>query len=417
MAHSHAINLDPNEKRELGDLGKKLFIRWGVIGLIAIVASWLLAASEDAATKRFFYSYLVTYSFLLSISLGALFFVMIQHIARAGWSVTVRRVAELLAANVNTMVVLFIPIAYGLLFEDIYHWTHAEGDPLVEGKAAYLNVGFFLFRFFIYFTIWGGLSTYFLNRSLRQDRDGNPEWTLEMQKASTIGIILFGLSITYAAFDLLMSLDPHWFSTIFGVYYFGGSMMMFFATIILVLQYLQRRGLLTECVNTEHYHDLGKFGFAFIVFWTYIAFSQFLLIWYGNIPEETIWYARRQVGGEFIGPWTIVTLILLFGHFFIPFLGMMSRHVKRNSWSLQFFCIWLIAMHWLDMFWLVMPELGEYHSANPAEARIPFGLVEIAGVIGLVGLYIAGLARVASGRKLVPENDPRISEALAFHNM
>ncbi|MCL4210853.1 MAG: hypothetical protein KJZ68_09310, partial [Phycisphaerales bacterium] len=233
------------------------------------------------------------------------------------------------------------------------------------------------------------------------------------------GIILFALTLTFAAFDWLMSQDPHWFSTIFGVYYFAGSVCSFVALAILISAFLQRSGRLTHAITTEHYHDLGKLLFAFgVVFWAYIAFSQYMLQWYGNIPEETLWWQPRASGytgtvvyhGHEITPgaWNNWSLFLLVGHFVGPFLAIISRMPKRNRVMLVAAAAWMLAMSWYDLFWLVMPV---FHADHPGIV-----LTDVlcgAGVLAMVVAFAAAMARSVS---LVPQRDPRLGESLAFEN-
>jgi hypothetical protein len=225
-----------------------------------------------------------------------------------------------------------------------------------------------------------------------------------MERYSGPLILLFALSTTFASFDWLMSIDPEWFSSIYGVYYYSGATVGGLAAMILVAIIAQRAGFATETITTEHYHDMGKLLFGFVVFWGYIAFSQYMLIWYANIPEETTWYLARQTPA-----WLGFSLVLLVGHLFIPFLGMISREVKRRKVLLGFWCVWLLVFHWLDMYYLVMPSF--------ASDRFPLGLIDLCLLVGLGGLYTAGALRVAKGVALVPAKDPRLNEALAFENL
>jgi len=286
---------------------------------------------------------------------------------------------------------------------------HGRGlDSLTLEKRLYLNVPFFLIRWIVYFALWGGLAVFYYRLSVAQDEHGNPLATLHLQAVSGIAAVLFGLSLTFAAFDLIMSLDAHWFSTIFGVYVFSGAIVGFLALLILILMGLQRCGLLTHSVRVDHYHDLGKLLFGFVFFWGYIAFSQYLLIWYGNIPEETSWLIRRGMAVQDPNAWSWIILLLLFGHFLLPFAGLLSRYVKRHRAGLAFWAGWILVLHWIDVYWLVMPELTT--SYRPL-------LVELACLIGLGSLFAAALARRAVGPSLVPIKDPRLSESLSFHNV
>ncbi|MFB3785444.1 MAG: quinol:cytochrome C oxidoreductase [bacterium] len=392
------------ERRHLERPGLLITPWAGVAGLALLAATFLLSLFLEDGRNRFFHSYLVSYTFYISLSLGALFFVALHHISRAGWSVVVRRLAELMGANMLLLAVLFLPILAGL--GNLYPWSHtgvAGEDPLLAWKSPYLNVVFFLARSVLYFAIWSGLAYYLLSRSLEQDESGDINLTLRLERMSAPALLLLGLTVTFAAFDWLMSLDPHWYSTIYGVYYFGGSMLGFYAFLTLAVYGLQRTGRLTHTITVEHYHDLGKWLLAFTLFWAYIAFSQYMLMWYGNIPEETGWFLRRQSGG-----WGWVGLILIFGHFVIPFCGLLSRYPKRRKPFLAFWAVWILAMHWIDLYWLVMPEFSP--------PGVPLHLVDFGCLAGLGGLYLANLAWLARGRSLVPVKDPRLGESLTFEN-
>ena len=354
--------------------------------------------------------YLHTLMYFLSLGIGALFFVILQHLTKAGWSVVVRRVAELMAGSLPLTALLFVPILVAMAVQQngaLFPWVDAEHvahDALLRGKAAYLNVPFFCLRFAIYSLFWLVTTRFFVQRSIAQDTTGDVGHTVRMQQASAPGMLFFGLTTTFVAFDMLMSLNPHWFSTIFGIYFFAGSVMSFFAAIILLLRILQRSGHLLQSITVEHFHDLGKLLFGFVFFWGYIAFSQYMLIWYANMPEETEWFQYRMNDG-----WGWVSLVLLLGHFLVPFFGLMSRHVKRHRLALQVGAVWLLIMHWLDLYWLIMPgTVGQ-----PPQLCT----LQLTCFLAVGGLFVAGIAARARGVLLVPIRDPRLGESLAFENM
>jgi len=399
------INLDISaESTRLEGLTPRLLMIGGIGAVLGGGGALALAAATEHGFERLLETYLVSFAFFLSLSLGGLFFVLLQHVTRAGWSVVVRRVAEGLAWNLQLLALLSIPIVLGL--HHLYHWSHADAvahDALLQGKSGFLNPTFFVIRLVIYFAIWIGLARFFYGNSTRQDSSGDPGITRRMEKLSAPGMVLFALSINFAAFDLLMSLDPHWFSTIFGVYFFSGSAVGVFAIMPLILMVLQGTGRLRYAVTLEHYHDLGKFLFAFVVFWAYIAFSQYMLIWYADLPEETAWFLKRQSDG-----WGWVSLVLLFGHFVVPFLALISRVPKRRPVLLAVAAVWMLAMHWVDIYWLAFPELGT--------GAVRFGLVDVLCFSGLAGLYLMGLTLALRRHALLPEKDPRLGESLAFEN-
>ncbi len=393
-----------SEKRHLGALGEKLWRGAALAGAVALLLAIGLAAVTPGGWRRFLFAYLVAFAYVLSLALGALYFVVLHHLTNSGWSVVVRRVAEAIVATLPFLALLSVPLLLGLA--QIYPWASSGAAAQRQGagaNGAYLNVPFFLVRWFFYFLVWGVLARFFVRRSLAQDESGDVALTLQMRSRSAPAMVIFGLTLTFAAIDMLMSLDPHWFSTIFGVYYFAGCVVSIYAFLPVAVFLLQRSGFLRRAVTVEHYHDLGKLLFGFIVFWAYIGFSQYMLQWYGNIPEETHWFAVRQQNG-----WGYVGLTLVFGHFLLPFLALLSRGPKRRPGVLVTVAAWVLIMHWVDLFWLVMP------SASPADP-VPH-VVDIAVVVALVALQLAAAAFVVRRRSLVPERDPRLAESLAFEN-
>lgn len=396
----------------------KAYVQMIPLGLVLAAAgigtAFLMSAGD---TTRFRFSWLVSFCALLSMSLGCLFFVIVQHLTRAGWSVTVRRIAEIFAMCVLPMFILFLPILLPLLAGDnsIYIWNkagwtdHGHGpiESLEKLKAAYLNQTFYAIRVIAYFAIWGLMAWFFYGNSLRQDRSGDPMLSRKMQRRATWIMILFAVTLVFSSFDFEMSLSPLWFSTMFPVYFFSGAFMSGCSVILLTAALLQRSGRVTDEITTEHYHDLAKLMFAFVFFWGYIAFSQFLLIWYANIPEETFWFDYRINGWT---GWTTWSLILLFGHLFIPFLAIMARTVRRNRTYMMFAAVYLLVMHWVDHFWLIMPESTPDHTFN-----FSF-LIDVPLAIGMVGLYLTLFALIAGDRPLVARQDPRLGDALNYHN-
>jgi hypothetical protein len=241
-----------------------------------------------------------------------------------------------------------------------------------------------------------------------QDTSADPKLTVKMNRLAAPALLIFFLTITFGSFDLLMSLDPHWFSTVYGIYYWTGSAIAALASLILILMLLQSRGYVTATITTEHFHDLGKLLFAMTFFWGYIAFSQYMLLWYANLPEETGWYVIRGASTAHPNAYSPVLVALLFGHLLIPFVGLLSRHVKRNRKLLAFWAGWMLVFHWIDLYWLVMPDLdGKFH----------LGLIDLICFIGIGGVFIATAMRIAMQNNLRPISDPRLGESLVFENI
>ena len=388
---------------------------WGklhIVGLVLGIAGlgvWYSAFSGDHA--RGFYSYHFGYTTMLSLALGCMAFVLIQYVVRAGWSMGVRRIAENGMMTLPVFALLFIPVALGA--HDLFHWTHVEHhDKFLKAKAPYLNETFFYVRAGAYFVLWTLLAGVYYKRSVAQDAGNKKELTKLLVVLSPIGIAIYALSQTFAAFDWLMSLQPHWYSTIFGVYFFAGSMLFTFSFMVLVLMGLQKAGALKNVVTTEHYHDLGKFMFGFTVFWAYIGFSQFMLIWYANIPEEVEFYYHRLAHG-----WETISWIMPVTHFFVPFLFLLSRHVKRHRTGLAVGAVWIILMHIVDVYWLVMPNYGA-HGLKVGEhaPHMHVTLGDVGALIGVFGIFLAVFGYLLKKNSLAASGDPRFAESLAHEN-
>ena len=425
------------ENRYLGEVAPRLLRFAAIPGLFLLGLGAVMTWVSDVSWERFLRSYLTAFCFVLSLSLGGLFFVMLQHLTRAGWSVVVRRIAEGLAYSLTWLWVLFIPIVIGLFTGDLYYlWSDpANHDAVLAHKAPYLNTTFWLIRAAAYFIIWAVLARYFVRNSLVQDATGDPKLTLRMQAVAAPGMIIYAFTQTFAIIDWVMALEPHWFSTMFGVYFFAATTCGFTSALIIICFLLQRSGRVEQSITTEHYQDLGKFLFAFgIFFWAYIAYSQYMLIWYANIPEETIWFAIRQLGG-----WKGLSLLLVLGHFAGPFFVMISRHPKRWTGVLVAAASWMLFIHYVDMYWLAMPRVpagliesvstypemvAEFETGMIAGEDVSYRqrydldlqVIDVMCLAGMIGLFIAGTAAALRTRALLPGGDPRLGESLAFEN-
>lgn len=384
-----------------GGLARPMMI-YAVLGVLGLVASAVGYATER---EQFFHSYLTAYVFGLTVCLGCLFFVMLQHLTRAGWSVAVRRVAEAAASLVPLFIVLFIPVLLGR--GELFHWTHhdaVEHDHLLQHKHGYLNLTFFLIRAAVYLVVWMVLARYFYSRSVAQDESGDPMITVRMQRWAAPGMILFAFTLTFMGFDWLMSMDPHWYSTIFGVYVFSGSSLVGYAFLTLAMTGLRWNGFLRQAVRVDHYQDMGRLMFAFAVFWAYIAFSQYFLIWYGNIPEETVWYVHRMEGS-----WKTLSYFLAVGHFAVPFVLLMSRWTKRRPWFVTALAAWMLFVHYIDLYWIIMPNFRHEGVAGH--------WLDLTCLVGVWGVFIALLLHRLAGKALIPVGDPRLRESMALEHL
>ncbi len=452
----------------------------GALGLALSAAGWM----NDP--RRFAFSYLFAFMAVLTPALGTLFFVLQQHLTSSGWSVTIRRTAELFASGLIVFAILFLPVwmTRAKLFPWVEggeaaraevghgeaaathttaaelaqpatgqdeapgqrrpqhepagaemtgpgadHAPHAEhgpgahepvlnanergehGDPeeleaehTVHLKRGYLNEGFFGIRAIVYLAIWAWLGFAFLGRSTKQDTTKDPKITVGLRRFSCAAVYLFGFTLTFAAFDWVMSLEPLWYSTIFGVYVFAGCAVSAYALLILVTMGIRSSGVLVKEINVEHYHDMGKLMFGFVVFWAYIAFAQFMLIWYAAIPEEVQFFHLRWDHG----PWATVSLALIGLNFIVPFFLIISRNTKRRLGVLAFGSAWLFIMHIVDVYWLVMPNFGQ--------DGFNVSWIDLVCLLGVGGAYLAVVLYRMSTTPLIPIGDPRLQRALQFEN-
>lgn len=376
-----------------------------VIGLGSVIG---MSGGKDGARAMF--SYLWAFEIFLGLALAALGFLLIDTVARAAWSVVMRRIAETMAATLPAFAVLFIPIIL-IGYHELYPWTH-ETDAVLERKRWFLSDSFFMGRAAGYFAIWTLLSWVMYRGSVAQDSTDSMaqrEKRVRMLWAiAAPGIIIYALTQSFAAVDWMMSLSPHWYSTIYGVYFFAASVQAYFAFMALVVMALQRGGVLKDAITTEHFHDLGKYTFGFTVFWAYIAFSQFVLIWYANIPEETEFYVMRLHGG-----WGAISYSLPILHFFVPFFFLLSRHVKRKRVGLALGATYVLFMYLVDFYWLILPNF-KVEGAHESHFHIVW--TDLAALVGMGGAFFAVFAFLLKRNKVIAINDPRLSESLVHEN-
>ena len=349
----------------------------------------------------------------LAISLGSFFWVMVFHALNAGWPVTIRRQLENIGSLVwlpwlAILIIGIVEVASGGVLLEWLDPATREGNYLINKKAPYLNGPFFIVRILIYGVVWISLARVLLAWSRRADETGDRTLGRKSRFWSSLGIPFFALATSFCAFDFLMSLDYRFFSTMWGVYYFASCALGGLATVALVTSMLRAAGRLQGLITEEHYHDLGKLIFGFTVFWAYISFSQYFLIWYSNIPEETMWFTARNTGG-----WQWLFLTLAFGHFVAPFLILIFRGVKRSPRFLSIMSAFLIVMIALDMAYIILPMISIGH---PESTTVPGMLIHVAGALGVLFVFGWFVCGKITKSPLIPTKDPMLHEAMKHKN-
>jgi hypothetical protein len=318
--------------------GRNVLFFAALISVLACVAGYL----QDPA--RFFRSYMVAFAYTSAIGLGAFFFVMVQYLTGSAWSVTMRRIMENIMITLPFGAVLFLPLAFGL--SDVYPWMNREmvnADAVLRGKASFLSENAFIIRTYGYFLLWSIWIFAIYRQSTKQDSERSVKQMHIASRWSAPGLFLVVVVGSLAAFDWLMSLEPKWYSTIFGLYYLAGGALSFMAVVTLICLGFRKAGILKNSITPEHYHDLGKWLFALTAFYTYIAFSQYLLIWYANLPEETVWYRNRMQGS-----WLWISLAMPFIRFLIPFFILLCRPAKRSLTIIGAMAVWSLVVEYID---------------------------------------------------------------------
>ena len=378
---------------ELRGLQQRLLVAGAVGALLSALGALL-------NTTQFLQSYLMAYFLWLGVTLGCLALGMIHQLSGGAWGVLIRRPIGAASRALPVMTVLFLPIALGMA--RMYPWMNADlvaHDEALRHKHVYLNAPFFLVRAAVYFLVWNTIS-HFLNAwSLEQDRTGDLRISRRMQVLSGGGLVAYGVTITFASFDWLMSLEPHWFSTIYGVIIIGGEGLSALAFLTIALVWLSRRPPLDRIVVPAHFHDLGNLMLAFVMLWAYFSFSQYLIIWSGNLPTEIAWYLHRMQTG-----WRPVAVVLMLFHFAAPFVVLLSRTVKRQPELLVKVAAAVLVVRVIDMWWLIGPE---FHTDGIAISWMDVVLPLTVGAI-----WLATFVYQLRGRAILPVHDPQFDEAL-----
>jgi hypothetical protein len=365
-------------------------------GLVIVIISYIVDPVRTANNS------LIMTAFVVSIGVCSLFLVALEYLAGAVWSVVFRRISEFLSTVI--FIAPFIAIPFLINLHSVFQWTHAgtvAKDVVLAGKSPYLNINFFLIRFAFLFIIWGLFYFVFIRNSQKQDITHDQKLTKRNIVLSGIFMPVFGITISIAGIDWLMSLEPKWFSTIFGVYYFSGGLLAALAALTLIAVRMNEKGLLIPGIRKDHFYSLGALLFAFTNFWAYIAFSQYMLIWYANLPEETFWFISRSQGN-----WLYITIGIAFARFVIPYIMLLTQPSKMNPKRLKIVSIWILLSHWYDLYWMVMPK---YSSGS-----IVFSWYEFAFPIFGLGLIMLIFYFRAKLVNAIPIGDPKLQRSLEF---
>jgi hypothetical protein len=369
-------------------------------GIAGIAGAVLCAVGFFMNPFQFYRSYLWAYIFIVALSVGPLAWLMLQYVTGGAWGLVIRRACEAAARTIPLVAVLFLPILIGI--PNLYEWSHPNivaADPILKHKAPYLNVPFFLIRAAVYLGGWAFLSWFFNRWSDREDREGGTRAHGKMAALAGPGLLFWGFTVTFMAIDWVLSVDPKWFSTIFGLLFIAGQGLTSMAFLITLMVLLSFRKPMSDVLTHRHLHDLGKFLLALVMVWAYFSFSQFLIIWAGNLPEEIPWYLTRLNGG-----WQYVGLLLVVGHFALPFALLLSRDLKRNFKLLAGIAVFILFMRLVDLYWLIAPDFR----------KDSFGLswMDFAAPLALIGLWLAWFLTQLAKRPLMPIHDPHLEEAL-----
>ena len=376
------------------------------IGMVLLIVGLLLGvAAFFIDHSRAVFNYLIAFTFMISIGVGALFLIALEYIVGADWSVPIRRVVEFFAAIIPLLALLVIPLLLNM--GELFHWSHADAvteDKILQSKAPYLNIPFFVIRVFVLIGLWSLFYFFFIKNSKKQDTTKNQKLTTINIRLSAVFIPIFAITISIAAIDWLMSVEPHWFSTIFGVYFFAGTVIAALAAVTLTTVLLKEHGYLHPAMTDDHLYSLGALLFAFVNFWGYIAFSQYMLIWYADLPEETFWFLQKWEGS-----WAIFSIALIIIQFLVPYIALVSQPSKMNPKILKFISVWLLFAHLFDLFWLVMPEMEQMSGGYF------FSWIDLVFPIAVVGIIILVFNMKAKKANLIPIGDPKLQRGLDFH--
>ncbi len=381
-------------RASIGGLQRRAYLIGGVALALGLLG-WVLQP------EQFYRSYVIAFFFVLAIPLGSLAVVMLHHLTGGAWGFAIRRLLEAGIRTLPLAAIFALPLLCGLLFGDLYPWADADvraHDPILQHKEPYLNETFFVLRCVAFFALWITLGTVLVRLAERHDRTGDRKYRDRMRTISGPGLGLYGVTMTFAAFDWGMSLEPHWFSTIYGAMFVVGQILTTWCFAIVMASWLAKREPFSRWISKDHFHDLGNLTFAFTMLWAYLAFSQYLIIWSANLAEETPWYLRRSDNG-----WQTIVLLLVVFHFFVPFFALMARKTKRSVRVLAGLALAMIVLRVVDIFWLIAPAFHEEFTVSWLDIVLPLALWST-----WFGFYMGRL----KGRPLVSLHDAALEGQL-----
>lgn len=381
------------QKKEFSPVVQKTGIILTLAGLAVIILSYIVNPERSA------YNNIIGLTFFGSIVIGSLVLVALEYLSGAVWSVLLRRVSEFLASALPIMIIFAIPVLFNM--HGVFHWTHTEhADEILKAKSPYLNIPFFLVRFFAVMVLLYLFYWLFIRNSRKQDVTSDQKLTKSNVILSALFMPVAAVGLTVLSVDWIMSLEPHWFSTIFGIYYISGTLLAGLAATTFAGVSLGEKGYITG-INRDHYYSLGALMFGITNFWAYIAFSQFLLIWYANIPEETFWFVQRWQGG-----WAVISVVLIIIKFAVPYAGLLSQPSKSDPKKLKTMSVIILFAHFFDLYWLVMPTYSKTITLSWYELGFP---------LFVIGILILVFNINAKKNNLIPVGDPKLKRALDFH--
>ncbi len=392
MSNNYSLRFTPNK-------------RWTKIcQIVSLLGGTIFILGLFFAPERIWPNVLLANYYLLSLGLAGIFFVALQYVSNAGWSAAIRRVPEAMSSVLPISALIMLLTIFG--FHTLYEWSHESvvaHDHLLQTKSGWLNIPFFVGRIILYFGLWIACTYFIVRSSRKQDDNGDLMFTQRNVRWSAIFIVVFALTFSLACFDWIMSIEPHWYSTIFAVYNFSGLFLNGLAALTMIIILLRRWSVLQGVITESHLHDLGKLIFAFATFWMYIWFSQYLLIWYANIPEEVVYFTRRESGS-----WATFSVLNVVFNWVLPFVMLLSSKAKKNEGLLFKVCIIVMIGHWIDLFWMILP---------PFMNNISFlNVWEIGPIAGAVALFFLVTFKTLSKGNVIPVNDPYLIESLNYHS-